>query len=186
MESKQEGGLVWSQASEHDQNNHTQIVYSDGQDRQQQQQVVYTADGSSYTSVDTAEHTMVYIHPSDGGQAVFADQSQVAYIQQDGTTQQELLEFPVKGQFEVSEGTPNGLKSQEPHPQEPQPESPAQTEEGQDQEQGQPAAAPQKEEPDPTPTETHLSAEDMRRARRIRVRTRTPAALQGALKGVLA
>ncbi|MGH0181987.1 UNVERIFIED_CONTAM: hypothetical protein FKN15_008205 [Acipenser sinensis] len=80
----------------------------------------------------------------------------------------ELLEFPVKGQFEVSEGTPNGLKSQEPHPQEPQPESPAQTEEGQDQEQGQPAAAPQKEEPDPTPTETHLSAEDMRRARRIR------------------
>lgn len=533
MESKQEGGLVWSQASEHDQNNHTQvhfeggtvaqIVYSDGQDRQQQQQVVYTADGSSYTSVDTAEHTLVYIHPSDGGQAVFADQSQVAYIQQDGTTQQvtvllpssqnmntanlhvlssvadapqhmgvepvsqaelsvsnsslpsmvsvggsssplgplgapdstldsdgeedededegedselddwepgppvpftpndlwcedcnnahpsvclkhgtlhpipnrpvlskaraslplvlhvdrfaggvfskrripkrtqfgpvegplvrqselkdhyihlkvsaqdsvkegekgedlwvelsdeercnwamfvrpaqnhleqnlvayqygrdiyyttikniepkqelkvwyaasyaefvnqkvhnvteeerkvlreqeknwpcyecnrrfmsseqlqqhlnmhddkldfisrakgrnrgrsrkrfgpgrrpgrppkfmrldtsgenseersqELLEFPVKGQFEVSEGTPNGLKSQEPHPQEPQPESPAQTEEGQDQEQGQPAAAPQKEEPDPTPTETHLSTEDMRRARRIR------------------
>uniref|UniRef100_A0AAZ3NSB6 PR domain zinc finger protein 10 n=1 Tax=Oncorhynchus tshawytscha TaxID=74940 RepID=A0AAZ3NSB6_ONCTS len=61
-----------------------QIVYSgDQQDRGQQQQVVYTADGNSYTSVESAEHTLVYIHPG-----VFSDQPQVAYIQQDGTTQQ--------------------------------------------------------------------------------------------------
>uniref|UniRef100_A0A8C7IEC4 PR domain zinc finger protein 10 n=1 Tax=Oncorhynchus kisutch TaxID=8019 RepID=A0A8C7IEC4_ONCKI len=35
----------------------------DQQDRGQQQQVVYTADGNSYTSVESAEHTLVYIHP---------------------------------------------------------------------------------------------------------------------------
>uniref|UniRef100_A0A3Q2XZS3 PR domain zinc finger protein 10 n=1 Tax=Hippocampus comes TaxID=109280 RepID=A0A3Q2XZS3_HIPCM len=75
-----------------------QIVYSgDGGDqaeRGQQQQVVYTANGSSYTSVESAEHTLVYIHPADGTQAVFADQPQVAYIQQDGTTQQVAVLLP--------------------------------------------------------------------------------------------
>ncbi len=46
-----------------------QIVYSGDQaDRGQQQQVVYTADGNSYTSVESAEHTLVYIHPADGTQ----------------------------------------------------------------------------------------------------------------------
>ncbi|KAJ0021899.1 hypothetical protein NQD34_009389 [Periophthalmus magnuspinnatus] len=67
-----------------------QIVYSDDQ-TDRQQQVVYTADGSSYTSVESAEHTLVYIHPADGTQTVFADQPQVAYIQQDGATQQVVL-----------------------------------------------------------------------------------------------
>lgn len=100
-----------------------QIVYSGDQADRGQQQVVYTADGNSYTSVESAEHTLVYIHPADGSQVrrdtfvrvilvhtfkslfklsarahniivhvsfqtVFADQPQVAYIQQDGTTQQ--------------------------------------------------------------------------------------------------
>uniref|UniRef100_A0A8C4SLN9 PR domain zinc finger protein 10 n=1 Tax=Erpetoichthys calabaricus TaxID=27687 RepID=A0A8C4SLN9_ERPCA len=84
-----------SQHSEHDHGNPTQgatvaqIVYSEDQDRQQAQ-VVYTADGNSFTSVDASEHTLVYIHPADGTQAVFADQPQVAYIQQDGNTQQTL------------------------------------------------------------------------------------------------
>uniref|UniRef100_A0A8C3XLA2 PR domain zinc finger protein 10 n=1 Tax=Chelydra serpentina TaxID=8475 RepID=A0A8C3XLA2_CHESE len=45
-----------------------QIVYSDDQDRPPQQ-VVYTADGTSYTSVDTSEHTLVYIHPVEATQA---------------------------------------------------------------------------------------------------------------------
>ncbi|KAL0627168.1 hypothetical protein AAY473_000476 [Plecturocebus cupreus] len=40
-----------------------QIVYTDDQVRPPQQ-VVYTADGASYTSVDGPEHTLVYIHPS--------------------------------------------------------------------------------------------------------------------------
>ena len=43
-----------------------QIVYSGDQQDRGQQQVVYTADGSSYTSVESAEHTLVYIHPVDG------------------------------------------------------------------------------------------------------------------------
>uniref|UniRef100_A0A673B8R7 PR domain zinc finger protein 10 n=1 Tax=Sphaeramia orbicularis TaxID=375764 RepID=A0A673B8R7_9TELE len=42
-----------------------QIVYSGDQADRGQQQVVYTADGSSYTSVESAEHTLVYIHPAD-------------------------------------------------------------------------------------------------------------------------
>uniref|UniRef100_A0A8D0ERV4 PR domain zinc finger protein 10 n=1 Tax=Strix occidentalis caurina TaxID=311401 RepID=A0A8D0ERV4_STROC len=46
-----------------------QIVYSDEQDRPSQQ-VVYTADGTSYTSVDTSEHTLVYIHPVEATQAL--------------------------------------------------------------------------------------------------------------------
>ena len=46
-----------------------QIVYSgDQQERGGQQQVVYTADGNSYTSLESAEHTLVYIHPADGTQ----------------------------------------------------------------------------------------------------------------------
>uniref|UniRef100_A0A8C5BFQ3 PR domain zinc finger protein 10 n=1 Tax=Gadus morhua TaxID=8049 RepID=A0A8C5BFQ3_GADMO len=69
-----------------------QIVYSGEQQGRGQEQVVYTADGGSYTSVESAEHTLVYIHPADGSQ--FADQPQVAYIQQDGTTQQVTVLLP--------------------------------------------------------------------------------------------
>ncbi|XP_078063859.1 PR domain zinc finger protein 10-like, partial [Mustelus asterias] len=98
MESKTEDPPVWGAPSEQDQppaqvhfvpesNTVAQIVYTDEQDRPSQQ-VVYTADGTSYTSVDGAEHTLVYIHQTDGAQTVFTDQSQVAYIQQDATTQQ--------------------------------------------------------------------------------------------------
>uniref|UniRef100_A0A8C3XL90 PR domain zinc finger protein 10 n=1 Tax=Chelydra serpentina TaxID=8475 RepID=A0A8C3XL90_CHESE len=72
-----------------------QIVYSDDQDRPPQQ-VVYTADGTSYTSVDTSEHTLVYIHPVEATQTLFTDPSQVAYVQQDATTQQASL--PVHNQ----------------------------------------------------------------------------------------
>ncbi|XP_072309100.1 PR domain zinc finger protein 10 isoform X2 [Eucyclogobius newberryi] len=96
MEPKQEASTEWAQDSDSSTQVHfeeatvAQIVYSDDQvDRQQQ--VVYTADGSSYTSVESAEHTLVYIHPADGSQTVFADQPQVAYIQQDGATQQVVL-----------------------------------------------------------------------------------------------
>uniref|UniRef100_A0A8D3D115 PR domain zinc finger protein 10 n=1 Tax=Scophthalmus maximus TaxID=52904 RepID=A0A8D3D115_SCOMX len=94
METKQE----WSQAANSDSDGATQvhfegstvaqIVYSGDQAERGQQQVVYTADGNSFAAVDSAEHTLVYIHPADGTQTVFADQPQVAYIQQDGTTQQ--------------------------------------------------------------------------------------------------
>lgn len=45
-----------------------QIVYSGDQVDRGQQQVVYTADGNSYTSVESTEHTLVYIHPADGSQ----------------------------------------------------------------------------------------------------------------------
>uniref|UniRef100_A0A8U8BQC6 PR domain zinc finger protein 10 n=1 Tax=Geospiza parvula TaxID=87175 RepID=A0A8U8BQC6_GEOPR len=65
-----------------------QIMYSDEQERGPAQQVVYTADGTSYTSVDTSEHTLVYIHPVEATQTLFTDPSQVAYVQQDATTQQ--------------------------------------------------------------------------------------------------
>lgn len=104
MEAKQEP-TVWSQATDTsaDSDNTTQvhfeggtvaqIVYSGDQPEQGQQQVVYTADGS-YASVESAEHTLVYIHPADGTQTVFADQPQVAYIQQDGTTQQVTVLLP--------------------------------------------------------------------------------------------
>ncbi|KAM8853622.1 PR domain zinc finger protein 10 isoform 2-T4 [Synchiropus picturatus] len=104
METKQEPSAVWSPTANADQTNATQvhfeggtvaqIVYSGDQADRGQQQVVYTADGSSYTSVESAEHTLVYIHPADGSQAVFADQPQVAYIQQDGTTQQVTVLLP--------------------------------------------------------------------------------------------
>uniref|UniRef100_A0A8D3C2D4 PR domain zinc finger protein 10 n=1 Tax=Scophthalmus maximus TaxID=52904 RepID=A0A8D3C2D4_SCOMX len=45
-----------------------QIVYSGDQAERGQQQVVYTADGNSFAAVDSAEHTLVYIHPADGTQ----------------------------------------------------------------------------------------------------------------------
>uniref|UniRef100_H3DFU1 PR domain zinc finger protein 10 n=1 Tax=Tetraodon nigroviridis TaxID=99883 RepID=H3DFU1_TETNG len=101
METKQEASAVWNQTANSDSDNGTQvhfeggtvaqIVYSGDQTDRGQQQVVYTADGNSFTSVESGEHTLVYIHPADGTQAVFTDQPQVAYIQQDGTTQQEPL-----------------------------------------------------------------------------------------------
>nr|XP_040038857.1 PR domain zinc finger protein 10 isoform X2 [Gasterosteus aculeatus aculeatus] len=104
METKQEPSAVWSQTTDNDSGNSTQvhfeggtvaqIVYSGDQADRGQQQVVYTADGNSYTSVESAEHTLVYIHPADGTQTVFADQPQVAYIQQDGTTQQVTVLLP--------------------------------------------------------------------------------------------
>ncbi|XP_030620653.1 PR domain zinc finger protein 10 isoform X1 [Chanos chanos] len=104
METKQESSPVWSQAPNSEATNATQvhfeggavaqIVYSGDQQDRGQQQVVYAADGSSYTSVESAEHTLVYIHPADGAQTVFADQPQVAYIQQDGTTQQVTVLLP--------------------------------------------------------------------------------------------
>ncbi|XP_021175064.2 PR domain zinc finger protein 10 isoform X2 [Fundulus heteroclitus] len=104
METKQEPSAVWSQAVDNDSNNSTQvhfegsavaqIVYSGDQAERAEQQVVYTAEGNSYASVESAEHTLVYIHPADGAQTVFSDQPQVAYIQQDGTTQQVTVLLP--------------------------------------------------------------------------------------------
>ncbi|XP_056139182.1 PR domain zinc finger protein 10 [Lampris incognitus] len=104
METKQEPSSVWSQPANDEPGNAAQvhfeggtvaqIVYSGDQPDRGQQQVVYTADGSSYTSVESAEHTLVYIHPADGTPTVFADQPQVAYIQQDGTTQQVTVLLP--------------------------------------------------------------------------------------------
>ncbi|XP_069577077.1 PR domain zinc finger protein 10 isoform X2 [Brachyistius frenatus] len=103
METKQEPSTVWNQTN-NDSSNTTQvhfeggtvaqIVYSGDQADRGQQQVVYTADGNSYTSVESAEHTLVYIHPAEGTQTVFGDQPQVAYIQQDGTTQQVTVLLP--------------------------------------------------------------------------------------------
>uniref|UniRef100_A0A8C9YKT7 PR domain zinc finger protein 10 n=1 Tax=Sander lucioperca TaxID=283035 RepID=A0A8C9YKT7_SANLU len=70
METKQEPSAVWTCLScEHLLQVHfeggtvAQIVYSGDQAERGQQQVVYTADGNSYTSVESAEHTLVYIHP---------------------------------------------------------------------------------------------------------------------------
>ncbi|XP_026879498.2 PR domain zinc finger protein 10 isoform X1 [Electrophorus electricus] len=103
MEAKQESSSVWTQAPSSEGTNPAQvhfeggtvaqIVYS-GDQADRGQQVIYTADGSPYTSVESAEHTLVYIHPADGTQAVFTDQPQVAYIQQDGTTQQVTVLLP--------------------------------------------------------------------------------------------
>ncbi|NWU96946.1 PRD10 protein, partial [Upupa epops] len=108
MDLKEENPQVWTDSAEQEQNTAqvhfvpeggtvAQIVYSDEQDRPSQQ-VVYTADGTSYTSVDTSEHTLVYIHPVEATQActLFTDPSQVAYVQQDATTQQASL--PVHNQ----------------------------------------------------------------------------------------
>ncbi|XP_061105744.1 PR domain zinc finger protein 10-like isoform X3 [Conger conger] len=103
METKQEVAPVWSQP-DNEAGNATQvhfeggtvaqIVYSGDQQERGPQQVVYAADGSSYASVESAEHTLVYIHPADGAQTVFTDQPQLAYIQQDGTTQQVTVLLP--------------------------------------------------------------------------------------------
>ncbi|XP_041425123.1 PR domain zinc finger protein 10 isoform X4 [Xenopus laevis] len=104
MDTKEGSPHVWPTSAEHHSNTAqvhfvpdggsvAQIVYSDDQDRAQQQ-VVYTADASSFTSVDTSEHTLVYIHPVDGSQTLFTDQPQVAYVQQDATTQQVTVLLP--------------------------------------------------------------------------------------------
>ncbi|XP_043850693.1 PR domain zinc finger protein 10 isoform X2 [Dromiciops gliroides] len=106
MDSKAEGSQVWSTSAEHEQNTAqvhfvpeggtvAQIVYGDDQDRPPQQ-VVYTADGASYTSVDAPEHTLVYIHPVEATQTLFTDPGQVTYVQQDATAQQASL--PVHNQ----------------------------------------------------------------------------------------
>ncbi|XP_044853126.1 PR domain zinc finger protein 10 isoform X4 [Mauremys mutica] len=108
MDSKEESPQVWSESAEQEQNTAqvhfvpeggtvAQIVYSDDQDRPPQQ-VVYTADGTSYTSVDTSEHTLVYIHPVEATQSLFTDPSQVAYVQQDATTQQVTVLLPAAAQ----------------------------------------------------------------------------------------
>ncbi|KAG7483868.1 hypothetical protein MATL_G00042970 [Megalops atlanticus] len=109
MEAKQEVPAVWSQPANHNGSSSAQcprpgvsfeggavaqIVYTGGQQNQGPQQVVYAADGSSYASMESAEHTLVYIHPADGTQTVFTDQAQLAYIQQDGTTQQVTVLLP--------------------------------------------------------------------------------------------
>uniref|UniRef100_A0A6I8R1A9 PR domain zinc finger protein 10 n=1 Tax=Xenopus tropicalis TaxID=8364 RepID=A0A6I8R1A9_XENTR len=104
MDTKEGSPHVWPTSVEHQSNTAqvhfvpdggsvAQIVYSDDQDRAQQQ-VVYTADASSFTSVDASEHTLVYIHPVDGSQTLFTDQPQVAYVQQDATTQQVTVLLP--------------------------------------------------------------------------------------------
>ncbi|NWI92066.1 PRD10 protein, partial [Pitta sordida] len=110
MDLKEESAEVWAEAAAPGQSTAqvhfvpeggavAQIVYSAEQERGPSQQVVYTADGTSYTSVDTSEHTLVYIHPVEATQAretLFTDPSQVAYVQQDATTQQASL--PVHNQ----------------------------------------------------------------------------------------
>nr|KAF6282672.1 PR/SET domain 10 [Myotis myotis] len=106
MDSKDESSHVWPAAAEHEESaaqvhfvpdagTVAQIVYTDDQVRPPQQ-VVYTTDGASYTSVDGPEHTLVYIHPVEAAQTLFTDPSQVAYVQQDATTQQASL--PVHNQ----------------------------------------------------------------------------------------
>ncbi|XP_075298644.1 PR domain zinc finger protein 10 isoform X4 [Opisthocomus hoazin] len=87
MDSKEESPQAWADSAEQEQNTAqvhfvpeggtvAQIVYSDEQDRPSQQ-VVYTADGTSYTSVDTSEHTLVYIHPVEATQASLPVHNQV-------------------------------------------------------------------------------------------------------------
>nr|XP_060160283.1 PR domain zinc finger protein 10 isoform X2 [Globicephala melas] len=106
MDSKDESSHVWPPAAEHEENaaqvhfvpdagTVAQIVYTDDQVRPPQQ-VVYTADGASYASVDGPEHTLVYIHPVEAAQTLFTDPGQVAYVQQDATAQQASL--PVHSQ----------------------------------------------------------------------------------------
>uniref|UniRef100_A0AAQ5X2G8 PR domain zinc finger protein 10 n=1 Tax=Amphiprion ocellaris TaxID=80972 RepID=A0AAQ5X2G8_AMPOC len=68
METKQEPSAVWSQTVHFEGGTVAQIVYSGDQADRAQQQVVYTADGNSYTSVESAEHTLVYIHPADAAE----------------------------------------------------------------------------------------------------------------------
>ncbi|XP_013914545.1 PREDICTED: PR domain zinc finger protein 10-like, partial [Thamnophis sirtalis] len=128
LDLKAETAQVWSESVEQDQNttqvhfvpdNGTvaQIVYSDDQDRPTQQ-VVYTADGTSYTSVDTSEHTLVYIHPVEATQTLFTDPSQVTYVQQDAETQQvwyaaSYAEFVNQKIHDVSEEERKVLREQE-------------------------------------------------------------------------
>ncbi|XP_004688832.1 PREDICTED: PR domain zinc finger protein 10 [Condylura cristata] len=106
MDSKDESSHVWPRSAEHegsaaqvhfvpDAGTVAQIVYTDDQVRPPQQ-VVYTADGTSYTSVDGPEHTLVYIHPVEAAQTLFTDPGQVAYVQQEAATQQAAL--PVHNQ----------------------------------------------------------------------------------------
>lgn len=98
MDSKDDSSHVWPTSAEHEESatqvhfvpdagTVAQIVYTDDQVRPPQQ-VVYTADGASYTSVDGPEHTLVYIHPVEAAQTLFTDPGQVAYVQQDATAQQ--------------------------------------------------------------------------------------------------
>ncbi|XP_034150049.1 PR domain zinc finger protein 10 [Esox lucius] len=104
METKQESSPVWNQAGNSESGNGTQVhfeggavtqvVYSGDQQDRGQQQVVYAPHGNPYAAVESAEHTLVYIHPADGATGVFSDQPQVAYIQQDGTTQQVTVLLP--------------------------------------------------------------------------------------------
>ncbi|XP_030918601.1 PR domain zinc finger protein 10 isoform X6 [Geospiza fortis] len=105
MDLKEESPQMWTESGGQEQNTAqvhfvpeggavAQIMYSDEQERGPAQQVVYTADGTSYTSVDTSEHTLVYIHPVEATQTLFTDPSQVAYVQQDATTQQVTVLLP--------------------------------------------------------------------------------------------
>nr|XP_054503563.1 PR domain zinc finger protein 10 isoform X7 [Agelaius phoeniceus] len=109
MDLKEESPQVWTESVGQEQNTAqvhfvpeggavAQIMYSDEQERGPAQQVVYTADGTSYTSVDTSEHTLVYIHPVEATQTLFTDPSQVAYVQQDATTQQVTVLLPAAAQ----------------------------------------------------------------------------------------
>ncbi|XP_062364779.1 PR domain zinc finger protein 10 isoform X4 [Cinclus cinclus] len=109
MDLKEESPQVWTESAAQEQNTAqvrfvpeggavAQIMYSDEQERGPTQQVVYTADGTSYTSVDTSEHTLVYIHPVEATQTLFTDPSQVAYVQQDATTQQVTVLLPAAAQ----------------------------------------------------------------------------------------
>ncbi|XP_059722977.1 PR domain zinc finger protein 10 isoform X4 [Haemorhous mexicanus] len=109
MDLKEESPQVWTESAGQEQNTAqvhfvpegeavAQIMYSDEQERGPAQQVVYTADGTSYTSVDTSEHTLVYIHPVEATQTLFTDPSQVAYVQQDATTQQVTVLLPAAAQ----------------------------------------------------------------------------------------
>ncbi|XP_050839593.1 PR domain zinc finger protein 10 isoform X4 [Serinus canaria] len=109
MDLKEESPQVWTESAGQEQNTAqvhfvpeggavAQIMYSDEQERGSAQQVVYTADGTSYTSVDTSEHTLVYIHPVEATQTLFTDPSQVAYVQQDATTQQVTVLLPAAAQ----------------------------------------------------------------------------------------
>ncbi|XP_072585436.1 PR domain zinc finger protein 10 isoform X6 [Vulpes vulpes] len=87
MDPKDESSHVWPPSADHEESaaqvhfvpdagTVAQIVYTDDQVRPPQQ-VVYTADGASYTSVDGPEHTLVYIHPVEAAQASLPVHNQV-------------------------------------------------------------------------------------------------------------
>ncbi|KAJ6656070.1 hypothetical protein lerEdw1_004476 [Lerista edwardsae] len=103
MELKEETAQVWSESAEQEQNTAqvhfvpeggtvAQIVYSDDQDRPPQQ-VVYTADGTSYTST------------------LFTDPSQVAYVQQDADTQQVTVLLPAAAATAAQSVNPASLSA---------------------------------------------------------------------------